>query len=180
MRVTGDQVKNFVAAKVDEYKLTKKSIFNNPVNSREYACIQPDCDRKAYAKGLCNAHYLRSVKGLDMSQPIRIRKRDGSCSECGEQVGNKGGWGMCPSHYKKARYAIIKDSCIELLGGCCQSCGGVFPRSVYDFHHIEGKDDSPSTIIGNGSFSKIAEEISKCVLLCANCHRIEHHHETHT
>jgi len=51
---------------------------------------------------------------------------------------------------------------------------GKFPLAAYDFHHTGDKVQDPSTIIANGSVSDIAEEISKCVLLCANCHRVLH------
>jgi hypothetical protein len=49
--------------------------------------------------------------------------------------------------------------------------------AVYDFHHIGKKDDDPSWVIANSGIDKIAEELSKCILLCANCHRMEHERE---
>lgn len=151
------------------------SIFVAPKNSRGYGCKADKCSRPAYAKGYCNAHYIRLSKGMDMSAPIRARKRNGECSECGKKTGTKGGWGLCPKHYTQKRIAAIKDACIEALGGACARCKGVFHRSVFDFHHVSGKDHSVSYLISNSSPSKIAEEVSKCILLCANCHRLEHH-----
>lgn len=64
---------------------------------------------------------------------------------------------------------------VAAMGGKCRTCGGVFPLAVYDFHHLGDKDYSPSNLMNNGSIKDIARELSKCVLLCANCHRIEHH-----
>lgn len=48
-------------------------------------------------------------------------------------------------------------------------------KCVYDFHHInrEEKDKNISTLI-NLSLDAFWEEINKCELLCANCHRMEH------
>lgn len=69
---------------------------------------------------------------------------------------------------------------IEHLGGCCQSCGGKFHPSVYEFHHInpETKDRDPSKMM-QLSHEKLQKELDKCVLLCANCHRIEHHGDSY-
>lgn len=61
---------------------------------------------------------------------------------------------------------------IVLLGGKCQMCDGVFDPCVYDFHHI-----NPSTkefTIGENmlvSEERFFNEVLKCELLCANCHR---------
>ena len=64
----------------------------------------------------------------------------------------------------------------------CMDCGNVFPDYCMDFHHIE--EDTKNPIIGRNSFidrmkkcsiKTIDEEISKCVIICACCHRIRHH-----
>ncbi len=68
----------------------------------------------------------------------------------------------------------IKDA-IELLGGCCNKCKGVFDPICYDFHHVNPSEKeftiSENMLVGLERFQK---EISKCILLCANCHRLEH------
>lgn len=153
------------------------SIFVDPKNARSYGCFIHLCDRRAYSRGLCNAHYLRERAGKPMDVPVRARKREDLCAECGKKTGAKGGWGLCTNHYKTKRYQIVKDALIEALGGKCSSCGGVFHRSVYDFHHKGDKQGSPSNMIVDRSVEEIAKEIAKCVLLCANCHRLEHNNE---
>lgn len=64
---------------------------------------------------------------------------------------------------------------ISLLGGKCNSCQGVFDPCVYDFHHLN-PEEKEFTIGENMLVSKekFLKEVSKCVLLCANCHRMEH------
>ncbi len=65
---------------------------------------------------------------------------------------------------------------IEFLGGFCKDCGLKSSyESIYDFHHLDPKqkDIGISRILGN-SWEKIKLELTKCVLLCANCHRIRH------
>ena len=139
------------------------------------SCAIEGCPNNAIAKGLCNAHYLRAKQGKDQSRPLRTRAT--ACIDCGEPLKAKGGWMRCAKHFKIARQRTIKEALVDAMGGCCQKCGGVFSLAVYDFHHVGNKDANPSELIANASVGKIAEEIEKCVLLCANCHRVEHETE---
>lgn len=68
---------------------------------------------------------------------------------------------------------------IELLGGCCFKCKQTFDSCVYDFHH-KNPEEKEFTIGENMLVSeeRFYLEVSKCVLLCANCHRLEHKKET--
>jgi hypothetical protein len=160
---------------IEEHTKAASSIFVEPSNRRSYSCSF--CSRSAYAKGLCNAHYIRQKKGLPMDVDVRARKRHDCCEKCGQKTGAKGGWGMCQKHYRQERYEAIKDAAISVLGPNCSRCGGSFHRSVFDFHHVGEKSSSPSSILTNKSLEYLAEELSRCVLLCANCHRLEHHDE---
>ena len=53
----------------------------------------------------------------------------------------------------------------------CESCGENDPR-VLEFHHERGKE-YPISLMTNGGYPihRIQEEIDKCKVLCANCHR---------
>lgn len=65
---------------------------------------------------------------------------------------------------------------INYLGGECERCGLISPHySVYDFHHRDPKDKEadPGSLM-HRSWETIFKEINKCMLLCANCHRIVH------
>ena len=145
-------------------------------NLRDYMCRQDNCIRMAYASGYCNVHYIRMRKGRNMAAPIRAKKKNDTCSLCGGKTDAHGGWGLCKQHYRAKRVDIIKNACIKAMGGACVVCGDKYPREVYDFHHVnpDEKEASPSVIIANNSPERIAEELSKCVLMCANCHRVEH------
>lgn len=53
----------------------------------------------------------------------------------------------------------------------CESCGEPDVR-VLEFHHVGEKDMAVVDMIRGGySVERIAAEISKCKVLCANCHR---------
>lgn len=46
---------------------------------------------------------------------------------------------------------------------------------VLDFHHIDKKNVSVGDLVSSGAGrDKISEEIEKCVVVCANCHRRHH------
>jgi hypothetical protein len=58
----------------------------------------------------------------------------------------------------------------------CEMCGENHPATI-DFHHKNGeeKDNGVSYFVYNGySVKRVIEEIEKCQILCANCHRKVH------
>ena len=74
----------------------------------------------------------------------------------------------------KARRDIISN--VKIHYGCqnpnCQSVGRL-PSCCLDFHHINPNEKEFNMIQVCRSFSRIAIEICKCTILCANCHRME-------
>lgn len=71
---------------------------------------------------------------------------------------------------------LIKKKAVDYKGNKCYCCGNQYPYSVYDFHHLDpaqkdfGIGDKTSTV----KWDKVKEEIDKCILVCANCHRQIH------
>lgn len=65
---------------------------------------------------------------------------------------------------------------VELLGSKCRDCSGVFPDSVYHFHHPipEEKEYQVSKYLSRYDFNTLKLEILKCILLCPNCHSKRH------
>lgn len=62
-------------------------------------------------------------------------------------------------------------------GKCCVRCGYDDPRA-FEYHHRDPSQKSFTISSGHMRSNKaILEEIEKCDLLCANCHRIEHYTE---
>lgn len=70
----------------------------------------------------------------------------------------------------------VKQMSVEYLGGKCSKCGYNKCVDALDFHHLDPKNKSfnPSENGHTRSWEKQKEEISKCILLCANCHREIH------
>ena len=81
---------------------------------------------------------------------------------------------MCRKHYRQQRSNQRKIELVERLGGLCIQCDGVFHPAAFDFHHVGEKTDNISELIADASMDAINAELEHCVLLCANCHRIEH------
>jgi len=70
----------------------------------------------------------------------------------------------------------IRLKVISVAGGKCAKCGYNKYPEVLEFHH---KDTSKKNfnVSSKGhcrSWERVSEEIKKCVLLCANCHREIH------
>jgi hypothetical protein len=62
---------------------------------------------------------------------------------------------------------------------CCERCGFADYRALV-FHHAGGqeKDFNVADMIRSGlSREAILREIAKCIVLCSNCHQIEHYPE---
>lgn len=58
----------------------------------------------------------------------------------------------------------------------CMKCGDKnIPNYALDFHHIGEKKHCFGSLISMGIMDTLLDEIQKCVILCANCHRGEHH-----
>lgn len=64
----------------------------------------------------------------------------------------------------------------QKINAGCQNCGENDP-DVLDFHHPEPAEKTMAVVdmVTYGySRENLSEELSKCVVLCANCHRKEH------
>lgn len=86
----------------------------------------------------------------------------------------------CHSGYMKAKYQENKDIVGEIKSqkGCAK-CGDTRPY-VLDFHHTDPstKVEKISRMVSNNYSMNnpiLLNEIDKCVVLCANCHREWHY-----
>lgn len=76
----------------------------------------------------------------------------------------------------KGRRKRLKELAIEYKGGGCQICGYNRCVNALDFHHLDPlmKDFGLSVRGLTRSWEKIKQELDKCILVCANCHREVH------
>ena len=87
------------------------------------------------------------------------------CIDCYQNVGRerrKKNWELAFKHFG---------------GRKCQHCGIESDQPIYDLHHKDPseKDASIAILFAKKHWKKdILPEVKKCMLLCANCHRIEH------
>jgi len=117
------------------------------------------------------AYYLRNrekilaqTKAYKARDPKRWRKY-------------KQGW------YQRNKERIIADAAKRrgeiqsLIRACkdvpCADCGKRYPFYVMDFDHVEnGKERAVGSMHNFLNPEKVIEEILKCEVVCANCHRI--------
>lgn len=74
--------------------------------------------------------------------------------------------------YHERRVAFVE----EAKAGHCVDCGQSYPPYVMDFDHVRGEKVADVNHLRNrSSWQRLAEEIAKCDLVCANCHRERTH-----
>lgn len=81
----------------------------------------------------------------------------------------------------KIRRQKVKDSFHEYKSSNpCTDCGNFFISCVMEFDHIDdNKEHNIARLVNLGQKGKAWNEIEKCELVCANCHRVRSHNRTH-
>jgi len=84
----------------------------------------------------------------------------------------------CHNNYVKQKYKERHDNINKIKSQqCCAKCGDS-RFYVLDYHHInpDEKEEKISRLIAhNVKEQTLQEELNKCILLCANCHREFHY-----
>lgn len=133
---------------------------------------------------------VRAARKFGIKSGRRSGLRAGSkpqrCS-CGEtdpaafvQVGsrNRAHLSMCKRCYREKYRRINQEKkrrIVEFLGGCCGRCGYDRSLRALHVHHRDPSQKDPTwKQLRYRTFEAVREELSKCELLCANCHAEEH------
>ena len=109
----------------------------------------------------CKYHSCQNQAGLyyPKNQPQGVQR-----VFCSEKCKNK-------HNVDKCRW-LVKLKAIAFLGGKCSRCGYNKSPQALEFHHKDRATKSFNLGIPHTrSWTKVQEEIKKCELLCANCHR---------
>ncbi len=81
----------------------------------------------------------------------------------------------CGSCSTKIRRYRAKAAAVKLLGGKCRRCGWQGNQAALQFHHLNPEEkDFIIGSVANKKWEFIKQELTKCILLCSNCHAIEH------
>ena len=80
----------------------------------------------------------------------------------------------CFNAYCIDRWRKTKTKAVQYKGGKCERCGYDKYDGALEFHHLDPKEKDP--YFGKVKFwrwNRIKNEIDKCDVRCANCHRIK-------
>lgn len=111
----------------------------------------------------CGKHFPSNYFGVALTTARKVYRRR-KCRDC---------YRATKQILIEKHYAWLNE--IKSKAGCSR-CGTKDPR-VLDFHHRKGEDKAFSIggVRREVGFDKLKVEIEKCVIVCANCHRILHH-----
>lgn len=124
----------------------------------------------------------KEEKELDKFYINKWNKKDGKSSYCKECMNiyiksdfqnKKDEYNKRMRLWKRDKYKWYRDLKDSLE---CEKCGFKHP-AVIDFHHKNPNDkefDIGNIIKNQLTLEKVMNEIEKCIVLCSNCHRIEH------
>lgn len=91
--------------------------------------------------------------------------------------GTSGSWcRKCMSEQILIRQQHCKKLAVAYKGSKCLNCGFSEYLGALEFHHLDlKKKDSRISRMSNRKLTdELKQELDKCVLLCANCHRMAH------
>lgn len=76
----------------------------------------------------------------------------------------------------RKRRKKIRTMAIDYKGEKCIFCGYTKCIEALEFHHVrnDGKDFGISSKGYTRSWERVKQELDKCILVCANCHRKIH------
>lgn len=99
---------------------------------------------------------------------------EGQCWSCKKKYHKKYVWAS-QGGFVAAKKKVVE----EYKRVPCADCKGTFPAVCMDFDHVRGEkvEGIAKMVAQSWSMEKLSEEIAKCDLVCANCHRIRTHRD---
>lgn len=99
---------------------------------------------------------------------LEIQKCEILCANCHREV----------STYERTKHGVSRDDKVSVYlheikkSTSCQDCGKRVHYSAIDFHHVGEKKFNLSN--PPSDLQLVKDELAKCVIICAVCHRIRH------
>lgn len=142
------------------------------------AFANPD-DRREYQREYMRQYRLANrEKALAQGRKDAAKFRERFPEKVKEQIALYGGSerGKLSDKLSKAQArARNRQFLAEIKSNPCTRCGEEYHPAAMEFHHLDPKDKTAAvaTLAGWGrSLDILKTEIAKCILLCANCHKI--------
>ncbi len=112
-------------------------------------CSIEGCEIETITRGWCQMHYARW-------------RREGTPGEAERRIVKPGYGGINHNREKLRDYLLYKS---------CMDCGED-RWAVLEFDHVRGEKTTEVSEMVNSNYSwrRVLEEISKCEVVCANCH----------
>lgn len=80
------------------------------------------------------------------------------------------------AHYYRERRKKKREYLAKLKEKPCADCGEKYPHYVMEFDHVPEKGQKKFSVASGGNWSLSAgplkQELDKCDIVCANCHRV--------
>lgn len=127
----------------------------------------------------CRCHGKKSIRGFGRDA-ARTDGLNPYCNPCRRAVAAKSRAKHGTGQWTQRHQAIARDYArAAKRDRPCADCGvtGLPPQAMH-FHHVDPatKHSSVARLISRAAkIEVLAAEMSKCVLLCANCHAVRHH-----
>lgn len=162
----------------EQYRLNAKKVRDKRV--LEHRCA--DCGENLQGTETYRCEKCRKKHRIGTKKSFDLLAEKCLCRACQQPLDNSGNKYLCKkcnhkTHLRRNRHTQeTKRRCIEFLGGKCSVCGLKTDfLSVYDFHHKnpDEKEKGVRNLLGC-IWEKLEKELIKCILVCANCHRIIH------
>jgi hypothetical protein len=116
---------------------------------------------------------------------VLLERGEQRCLDCGfvgeidffpgETSNHRGRYcGVCVNKRQRNRRRKHKQDLIDLGGGKCQNCEFQTYLPSLQFHHVEKPKLFNPSEVNRHTKEELTTEISKCCLLCSNCHDAYH------
>ena len=90
---------------------------------------------------------------------------------------------LCYNCTRNAKRLALRISAANYKNNCCEICGlkrnTLEDLDIFDYHHKNRNDKSfeISEQMKNKPWEIVKQELDKCMMLCANCHRKQHYYQ---